>query len=227
MRKALLIVAAMLCINSIARADGFTDISSRVAQNPTDVLPWGQLGLDGTDLTTPQFPTIFNIGAASVGNISVSNFARVDNGGAFWLSNFFSGEQLVWNEGSTLPFLMNLGTGFGSVGFNITSQTYGAFTAQVTALDCSAHALYSQVFSGTSTATADGSALFVGIGDTSGANICSVAISTTDVNGFNSFAIDQVTFTDKTFTTPEPSSLVLIGSGLLALVGMKRRKRQV
>lgn len=58
----------------------------------------------------------------------------------------------------------------------------------------------------------------------SGSGITSVTISAANNSSWD-FAIDNVTFTPTTAATPEPSSLVLLGTGLAALARFGRRRR--
>jgi len=225
-KKILLLATVLLCFNSVARADGFAVIATRADQNATDIYDWSQLGPDGTTLVTPQFVTSFNgTNAGLVGNIDGSSFARVDEG-LSWIGNFDYGQSLITNLGQA-PMALVFFNPVGSFGFDIQSFAPGAFSAFVVAFDCSGNPLFSQTLSGTSTNLENGSALFVGLGDTSGANICTIEFATSDVAGADNFAIDDVSITDTAFVAPEPGTLLLLGSGLLGLAGMRRRKLSV
>jgi hypothetical protein len=227
MKKILLLAIAVFSFSSIARADGFTVFSTRADQNPTDIIDWNQLGPSGTSLTTPQLVSTFNGNPALVGNFGLTNFNRVDEGNG-WIGNFDFGSALVWTgfgggTGGPGPFAMVLSVPVGSFGFDIQTNTYGAFNATVQAYDALGNLLFSDTLGGVSTNLENGSALFFSLGDTTGVNISQIVIST-DLG--NDFAIDNPSFTYTT-AVPEPSSVLLLGSGLLGLVGIRRRKSSI
>jgi hypothetical protein len=224
-QKFLLLAVAVCFLNPFARADRFAIIHSRAAQQPSDFIDWTQLGPDSTIVTSPQVVTTFNGRSVTVGNGDSSNFYVLTEGYS-WIGNFDYGESLVWNFGFGVsaplraPFRMQLSSGVGSFGFSIQSNNYGAFTATVTAYDCSGSfkKLTTRTFTGNSDSPENDSAIFVGLGDTSGPNICAITVSTADASGFNDFAIDAVSFTNGAFdeaqhppqlgtTPPSPSSV--------------------
>ena len=232
MKKILLIAIAFFSLGAVANADTFGVFGSRAAQNPTDILDWSQLGPAFTQLGTPQLVSTFEGNPALVGNINGSDFLRVDEGNG-WVGNFDYGESLVWTGNSNFgvgglgPFAIVLGNPVGSFGFTIQADLYGPFTATVEALDVHGNPLFSYTASGVSNGLENGSALFIGLGDRTGVNIGVVEISTNSGSGnpawANDFAIDDPSFTYTT-ATPEPGSILLLGSGLLGMGGVLRRK---
>jgi len=75
------------------------------------------------------------------------------------------------------------------------------------------------VMLGNSTSAGDGSAIFISFTSAS-RNVSFLDFNVVDQYGGDSLAIGTVTFYD----TPEPSSLLLLGSGALGLAGVIRRK---
>ena len=236
-KKILLIAIAFFSLGALAKADNFTVFGSRAAQNPTDIIDWSQLGAASTTpLGTPQLVSTFEGNFALVGNTNGSDFLRVDEGN-LWTGNFDYGETLVWTGNSNFgvgglgPFAIELANPAGSVGFEIQADLYAPFTATVALFDPSLNPLGTFSFSGVSNNLENGSALFVGLGDTSGVNIGAIEVSTNSGSGnpqwANDFAIDDPSFTYTTATTPEPGSILLFGSGLLGLAGVLRRKVRI
>jgi hypothetical protein len=231
-KKILRIAIAMVSLSILANADSFVVINSRADQNPTDIIDWTQLGGNGTSLTTPQSAVSFEGNNALVGNINGSSFIRLDEGNG-WIGNFDSGESLIWTGaggpaggGAGLgPMAMVLQNPVGSFGFSIQPGHYGAFSVDVRALDASNHLLFDQTFNGISNSLENGSALFVGLGDTAGVNISEILISSTSVSTKNNFAIDDPSFT-YTVATPEPRSMAVLLSALLGVAGVVRRFRK-
>ncbi len=227
MKKTLLIAIVFFSVGTLANADTFTVYATSAAQNASDFIQWSQLGPAVTQFGTPQFVFTGDGNLAVVGNIDFSPFVRVDQGNG-WNGNFANGENLVWTGnanglGGEGPFALVLQTPALSFGFGIETAQTGPFMATVEAYGQNGDPLFSDTFNGVSGgAIGTGSELFVGMGDTAGANIGSILISTSSPNGaVNNFAINDPGFT---YATPEPGSMALLGSALLGAVGMLRRK---
>ncbi len=146
---------------------------------------------------------------------------RLDVGSGWTNSQFDFLETLVFN-GSASPFAIELQNPVNSVAFGIEPNLFGPFNATVDLFDLNGAVLGSFIFSGNTQPCSNcytGTEPFIGIADTTGGNIGAVVI-TMDIG---SFAIDDPSFTYAS-TVPEPGSLLLLGSGLLGMAGVVRRK---
>src|SRR5205823_979702 len=168
-----LFAITLFSVAAVAHADTFAVIPSRAAQDPTDIIDWTQLGPDGTQLTTPQLVSSFNGNLAQIGNVNGSDFLRAAEG-ASWAGNFDFGEPLLWTgnlnfaTGGLGPVTIVLQNPVLSFGFGIQAQWPGPFTATVDALDVNGSALFGATFNGFSNNLENGSALFIGLADTTG-----------------------------------------------------------
>lgn len=233
-KKLLLLTIAVLCLTTFASADSFTTYPTRIAQNPDDFFDWNQLGPDyvfsGKTIPSPASVTSFNGNMALVGNTNGGDFLRLDEG-VGWSGSFDDGEALLWTGNSISavglggggPFAVVFQHPVSSVGFGIEADLFVPYTATTAVYDTMGNLLFTYTINGVpGCGSGAGCEPFVGIGDLSAPNIGEIVISSNsgDPNFANDFAIDAIS----TATTPEPGTIALLGSGLIGIAGVLRRK---
>jgi hypothetical protein len=220
--KGAALCALLLLMASVASADSLVGLSS--SGSLSDQFNWSQLGGDGTVLNQ-TFGVTSNLGlAGAVGLQGPNSIVAVQCPAAScsWTGNFNAGDSLVWtsdgNGQNNGPLAMGFGSGVNGVGAFIQEDIPGQFTARIS--------IYSgATLLGSYSVTSDGAGdvVYVGLEDLSGYNITSAVFDLTNCAGFdcsvNDFAIDGVEV-----NTPEPGSLALLGSGLVGLAGIIRRR---
>jgi hypothetical protein len=199
-----------------AQADSVTGSNTR--PTGTDTLDWGQLGPSFTNVGS-SFTVTSTGGVGAQGTLTGNGEAREQNNG--WNGNFSPTDNLLWTQGSG-PLSLDFGVGLSEVGAQIQSDYFGAFTAELcdNLGDCSTE-------QGTSSSTGDGSAIYIGLVDSTGANITSVTFSLTSCPyACSDFAIDALSLeTGGPTPTPEPNSLFLLGTGLLVSMAVLGRRK--
>jgi len=236
------LVLAFPALASRTWADTLTPITSPSglgAFAATDIATLGVAGTlvpSGDSLGVPGIPGL----TVTISNVTGNDFQRYDEGlsGAYaWGGNFAPGTPLLWTnsydaEGDFIqngPVTFALSSPESGIGFYISTDTYGTFTADLCAYGSTDNLLGCNDFAGTSAFTNDNTAPFVGFVD-SAADISYVTVSTAivtpapgmdDALGANDFAFSSPLIA----ITPEPGTLVSLALGLLGLAAFGLRKK--
>ncbi|MGD0860215.1 MAG: PEP-CTERM sorting domain-containing protein [Terracidiphilus sp.] len=222
MRKLALVLAVFLVGASTARADSLE--TSRPAG--TDSVDWSHLGADNTGVPA-SFSFTTTDGVAGTGSYlnpksSFKYFGGVgavtEEGAGSFGSDFAPGDFLNWTDNSGPLTLTFPDETYTQIGAQIDTLSLGYFTAEI----CDAHGCFSET--GDAGELNNGSAIYIGIDSSTPVNW--VTFSLTSASGGNpqDFAIDDVTLDGGKAVTPEPGSLLLLGTGLVGLAGALRRK---
>lgn len=215
--KMVLLCVALVAVFGVASAyaDSFSIVTSRTGSQTID---WGQFGPPFTQFGSPAPWTSggFSGTASDSGTLE-----RRDEGNG-WDGIFTLGDHLLWNQDNQSPIDIHFNTPISLGGAQIQTDIFVVYMGCIQALGSFGP---SPVFcvTGNNTGAQDGSAPFIGIQDTSGANITDLLFAT-DFGPFSA-AINQLSFT-LSGATPEPTSMLLLGSGLLTVAGTIRRRRR-
>lgn len=224
----LLLLFSITFALSTANADSLTNVTSSGGFNDTASWPGGcTQGLSSISATSTNGITVT---ATDAGNVSedTQNPPGCSYGG--WNGNFAPGENLVYsgaeftgNNHGTGPITLDFSSPVSGVGTQVQDAIYGSFVAEISVYDEN-NLLGTFTEDGDSNGDADNSAIFLGIIDSTGADITSAVVNLVGSNGAaGDFAMNQVSLVE----TPEPSSILLFGVGLLGLIGMGLRQKHL
>ncbi len=181
-----------------AKADVVVIVTSQSALNPNDSVPWSQLGVDATMLSS-------SFSAHSLGNLPITGSLAASGSliavvcpasscswGSPGSNGFNADDSLIWtsdtSNGGTGPLKLSFGSSVQGVGAFIQADGPATFTAQIQAYNGKK---LLKAFNATSDASGD--AVFLGALDETAAHITSVVYSLTKCTGACSdFAIDTL-----------------------------------
>jgi hypothetical protein len=201
---------------------------------------WVGAGLPTYTLLAPPGLTNLTRPTSSVGNVNVTGVSGslyTLTQGTNWDGRFNSGDILLYsklNSSVTIGFT-NLSKAVTGIGFNIQSEANTAFNVTVEVLSASNVVQYvypSLSFvdpNNNSNYTADGTALFVGLGATGSDAFSKIRFATNQPNGFavNAFTLFTQDFVPppSVAAAPAPASLILLLTGMAAIGGVSRFRK--
>lgn len=238
MRRVLLGLAATAMILglgvSAAKADDIVFNPHRLSFGFDDYQPWNSLGINNFNVTNGSMAT--SAGGLITTTISFglggpgSTLLECPANNCTWNGNFSPSQSVLAsydaNTGSGEGALtLSFSQGVAGVGFQVQANLYGTFEAEIEGFDGNTP-LGTFFLAGNSTSDNNNSAIFLGLQDLTAPNITSIRVLTFNCQNGDclGFAINRLLFeTSSQGATPEPASLLLLGSGLGAVSFLRRK----
>ncbi len=233
----------LACCATSASAAGFNSSKSGIKSIAT--VNWSQFGAPGSLVPNPSL-FVGSTGVTgligfqgggngkAIGAKGISGISPIMNGlgdgvtgqaisGDDWFGNFYGDETLLWtNSPGQGPLTILFDQGVPGAGTQIQADFYGPFTVEMTAYDLNLNVLGSFREDGVSNNMGDGSAIFLGVTDST-ADIGAISYSLVGcASDCGDFAINDLVIGPQ--ATPEPGTLALLGTGVLGLGGLLRRR---
>ncbi len=168
--------------------------TSRADIDATATIDWANAAPNNTDIAGNPFVIESSVGATyHVRKNTTGNFKRL-NQGSGWAGNFAPGDAVLNHGNSDGPVIIEAasrGGLFSAIGMQIQPNQSGPFTATIRAYDMNGGLLGTHTVNGTSAATADNTAIFIGVKSTA-ENIHSISVDTNTTDWGGDFAINRV-----------------------------------
>lgn len=231
---AAIFTATMLCLTASPAVSSTILVTSGADLVNDGQLSWAALGPSGSQVSNPFVAGIPGIAGLTItGSQGDHLFERWDEGTDGWHGNFNEGDPLLFT-GLNLedtpcfgPMDFRFNAGIAGFGTQVQQEFFGAFVAQIFAYDAADQLLGTYTVNGVAD---DGisDAPFIGIlSDASDIRRVRISVPIATNEAFNrieSFAINSPVIQAQ--PTPEPASLLLLGTGLLAGARYARRRRR-
>lgn len=170
-----------------------------LATNRADIdanatIDWASAAPNNTDIAGNPFVIESSAGVPyHIRKNTTGNFKRL-NQSSGWAGNFAPGEAVLNHGNSDGPVIIEAasrGGLFSAIGMQIQANQDGPFTATIRAYDMNGDLLGTHTVNGNSAATADNSAIFIGVKSTA-ENIHSISVDTNTTDFGGDFAINRV-----------------------------------
>lgn len=216
MKRVALLAASLLLGTSLAAQ---TFVGTRAGLGANGLLDWGTLGAVNSLVANPTAGIAIgglSTVTATLSKQSAGPFER-RNQGLGWGGNFDNGDRLIWTKDGSGFLRIEFSSAVQAVGANINVNNFGSFRGVLRIFD-GATLLQSFVRDGSVTFAGDGSALFLG------ATAASITAVEFGIGTAETFAINQLSVLAPETVVPEPSTYVLMATGLAFVGGIARRR---
>jgi hypothetical protein len=215
------LVSLGVLLPSSAQAISF--VTSRNALGANDYYDWGTLGSSFTTVNNPSTVTS-NLGNNATISQAGGSFLILQEGNSA-SGNFAPGDNLLWSQGANGPITIAFANPVFGAGAQIQANSYGSFTANLTAYDVSNNSLGTFNLPGLSNGNADNSAIFIGVADST-ASIAKLTFSVpVAYSNPQDFVINRLSVAGATPVPWETDTLPVVGSTILFGLGLWSKRK--
>ena len=221
-------LALLLCCLVLGLGSAWASTGSINPNDFQDPVNWcTNYGCTNGQFGTPQNWISTGGLTGMVGLVSSQNMQNLQQGNS-WFGNYSNGMGLIYNGVFTLGntpggILLSFNTPVNGAGAYIQANFQTAFTGSIQLYDASFNLLGGYSHAGGSDSNV-GTALFLGAFDST-VDVSYALFDTSQASFNEDFSIGTLIIqTTGQSTTPEPSTLLLVGPSLLGLAGVLRRR---